>query len=96
MRPPCGDAGEVSERGPQAGWTKKNGRSRFGCKACPALDAGAHAAVDEGGGLVREAAMTPADVHGLPSGPRKRDRGDSVPADGLVRGDEEAVYADKA
>src|SRR4051794_22725406 len=76
VRPPAGDAGEVSPRDPQAGWTKKNGRSRFGYKA--------HAAVDEGSGLVREAVMTPADVH------------DSVPADDLVQGDEGAVYADKA
>src|SRR5689334_15740289 len=73
VRPPTGDAGE---RDPQAGWTKKNGRSRFGYKA--------HAAVDEGSGLVREAVVTPADVH------------DSVPADDLVQGDEGAVYADKA
>ncbi len=76
VRPPGGDAGEVAARDPQAGWTKKNGQSRFGYKA--------HAAVDEGSGLVREAVMTPADVH------------DSVPADGLVQGDEQAVYADKA
>jgi transposase, IS5 family len=76
VRPPAGDAGEVSPRDPQAGWTKKNGRSRFGYKA--------HAAVDEGSGIVREAVMTPADVH------------DSVPADGLVQGGEAAVYADKA
>jgi transposase, IS5 family len=61
---------------PQAGWTKKNGRSRFGYKA--------RAAVGEGSGLVRAAAMTPADVH------------DSVKGDDLVQGDEEAVYADKA
>jgi transposase, IS5 family len=76
VRPPGGDAGEVSGRDPQAGWTRKNGRSRFGYEA--------HVAVDEGSGLVREAVMTPADVH------------DSVPADGLVQGDEEAVYADEA
>jgi IS5 family transposase len=76
VRPPGGDAGEVSPRDPQAGWTKKNGKSRFGYKA--------HVAVDEGSGIVRAAVMTPADVH------------DSVPADGLVQGDEEAVYADKA
>ena len=76
VRPPGGDAGAVAARDPPAGWTKKNGRSRFGYKA--------HAAVDEGSGLVREAVMTPADVH------------DSVPADGLVQGDEQAVYADKA
>jgi transposase, IS5 family len=76
VRPPGGDAGEVSARDPQAGWTRKNGKSRFGYKG--------HVAVDEGSGLVREAAMTPADVH------------DSVPADDLVQGDEGAVYADKA
>src|SRR3954453_12451300 len=75
VRPPAGDAGEVSPRDPQAGWTKKNGKSRFGYEA--------HAAVDEGSGIVREAVMTPADVH------------DSVPADDLVQGDEQAVYADK-
>jgi transposase, IS5 family len=84
VRLPGGDAGEVSPRDPQAGWTRKNGKSRFGCKACPALDAGAHAAVDAGTGIVREAVMTPADVH------------DNVPADDLVQGGEEAVYADKA
>ena len=76
VRPPGGDAGEASARDPQAGWTKKNGRSRFGHKA--------HAAVDEGSGIVRQAVTTPADVH------------DSVPADDLVQGDERAVYADKA
>jgi transposase, IS5 family len=76
VRPPGGNTGEVAERDPQAGWTKKNGKSRFGYKA--------HVAVDEGSGIVRGATLTPADVH------------DSVPADGLVQGDEEAVYADKA
>ena len=76
MRPPGGDAGEVAERDPQAGWTKKNGRSRFGYEA--------HVAVDEGSWIVRAATLTPADVH------------DSVPADDLVQGDGEAVYADKA
>jgi IS5 family transposase len=74
-RPPGGDAGEVSARDPQAGWTRRNGESRFGYEA--------HAAVDEGGGIVRRATMTPADVH-------------DSPADELVQGDEEAVYADKA
>lgn len=76
VRPPAGDAGEVSPRDPQAGWTKKNGKSRFGYKA--------HAAIDEGSGLVRAVVMTPADVH------------DSIPADSLVQGDEAAIYADKA
>ncbi len=74
VKPPRGDAGEVSPRDPDAGWTKKNGKSRFGYKA--------HAAVDEGSGLVRQAVMTPADVH------------DSVKPDELVQGDEAAVYAD--
>jgi IS5 family transposase len=55
VRPPAGDAGEVSGRDPQAGWTKKNGKSRFGYKA--------HVAVDEDSGLVRKAVMTAADVH---------------------------------
>ena len=55
VRPPGGDAGEVAERDPQAGWTKKNGKSRFGYKA--------HVAVDEGSGIVRAATLTPADVH---------------------------------
>ena len=76
VRPPAGDAGEVSDRDPQAGWTKKNGKSRFGYKA--------HVAVDQGSGLLREAVMTPADVH------------DSVMGDDLVQGDEDAVYAGKA
>ncbi len=66
----------MSARDPQAGWTKQNGGSRSGYEA--------HVAVDEGGGIVRAATMTPADVH------------DSVEADGLVRGDERAVYADEA
>lgn len=44
----------------------------------------AHVAVDRGSGLIRRALMTPANVH------------DTVPADGLVMGDEKAVYADKA
>jgi IS5 family transposase len=53
-----------------------NGKSRFGYKA--------HAAVDEGSGIVRQVVTTPADVH------------DSVKADDLVQGDEQAVCADKA
>src|SRR3954466_10531467 len=75
VRPPGGDAGEVSPRDPQAAWTRKNGRSRFGYMA--------HVAVDEVSGIVREAVMTPAALH------------DSVPADNLGQGDEQAVYADK-
>jgi transposase, IS5 family len=44
----------------------------------------AHVAVDRGSGLIRRATMTPANVH------------DSRMADGLVMGDEKAVYADMA
>ena len=76
VKPPAGDAGEVSPHDPDAGWTKKNGTSHFGYKA--------HVAVDQDSGLVRQAIMTPADVH------------DSVKMDALVQGDEAAVYADKA
>src|SRR4051794_34972234 len=47
VRPPAGDAGEVSPRDPQAGWTKKNGRSRVGYKA--------DAAGGEGSGVGRGA-----------------------------------------
>jgi transposase, IS5 family len=76
VTPPAGDAGEVSPHDPDAGWTKKNGKSRFGYKA--------HGAGDQDRGLVRQAIMTPADVH------------DRVKADERVQGDEDAVYADKA
>ena len=55
VRPPAGDAGEVSDCDPQAGWTRKNGKSRFGYKA--------HGAVDEGSGIIRAATLTSADVH---------------------------------
>ena len=44
----------------------------------------AHIAVDQGSGIIRRQLLTPAGVN------------DTVPADGLVIGDEAAVYADKA
>lgn len=44
----------------------------------------AHVGVDEGSGLIRAVVTTPANVN------------DTVPADGLVRGDEQAVLADAA
>jgi IS5 family transposase len=44
----------------------------------------AHVGVDEGSGLIRSAIATPANVN------------DTVPADGLIRGDEKAVWADAA
>lgn len=55
VKPPKGNAGEVSERDPEAGWTKKNGKSHFGYKA--------HIAVDEGSEIIREAILTAADLH---------------------------------
>ena len=76
VRPPRGDAGEISEHDPDAGFTRKNGESFFGYKA--------HAAVDEGPGLIRQLITTSAQVH------------DSQACDALVQGDEGAVYADKA
>jgi IS5 family transposase len=44
----------------------------------------AHVGVDEGSGLIRSVVTTPANVN------------DTVPADGLIRGDEKAVWADAA
>lgn len=44
----------------------------------------AHMGVDEGSGLIRSVITTPANVN------------DTVPADGLIRGDEKAVWADGA
>ncbi|CAN5739528.1 IS5 family transposase [soil metagenome] len=54
-RPPAGDAGEVSERDPDAGFTKKNGKTSFGYKA--------HIGTDEGSDLIRRAVMTTAQLH---------------------------------
>src|SRR5512134_3486313 len=76
VKPPSAKEGTVSERDPEAGWTKKNGKSHFGYKA--------HVAVDEGSEIIRTALLTAADLH------------DSQPAAQLIRGDEHAVYGDKA
>lgn len=61
VKPPPGKDGEVSERDPQAGWTKKSGKSIYGYKA--------HVAVDEESNLIRDAKMTGADVHDSLVGP---------------------------
>jgi IS5 family transposase len=53
--PPPYEEGQVSERDPDAAFTKKNGKSYFGYKA--------HLAVDEESGLVRKAEMSSADLH---------------------------------
>jgi IS5 family transposase len=62
-------------REPGASFTKKGGKSYFGYRL--------HVGVDEGSGLVRRLAFTPAHVN------------ESVVADALICGDEAAVYGDK-
>jgi len=59
-RPPAGDAGEVSARDPDAGFTKKNGKTSFGYKA--------HIGTDEGSDLTRRAVMTTARLHDSQAG----------------------------
>lgn len=61
VTPPPGKDAEVSARDPQAGWTKKNGKSRFGYKA--------HIAVDQGSGIIRGAILSSADLHDSQAGP---------------------------
>lgn len=61
VKPPSADAGPVSARDPQAGWTKKNDKSRFGYSA--------RIAVDQGPGLIRDAILTGADLHDSSAGP---------------------------
>ena len=74
-RPPYGSGG-VNPRDPDARVTVKRKTVHFGYKA--------HLAVDEDSGLVRQAEMTPANVH------------DSRLADALIQGDEQGYFADKA
>ena len=73
---PAGRSGARSALDPDAAWTRRGAKSHFGYKA--------HLALDQGSGLIRGAAMTPARVN------------DTEAADGLVQGDEAAVYADKS
>lgn len=76
-KPPRRDAGmgAAHPREPGADWTSKNGKSYFGYKM--------HVGVDEGSGLIRKAAFTPARTP------------DNDMAEALVSGDEAAVYADR-
>lgn len=60
---------------PGADWTNKNGKSYFGYKV--------HVGVDQGSGLIRKIAVTPARTS------------DVEMAEALVSGDEQAVYADR-
>ena len=55
VKPPKGDAGEVSELDPDAGFTRKNGKTFFGYKA--------PAGVDKGSGLIRQLETTSAQPH---------------------------------
>ena len=59
-RPPAGDVGEVSSVDPDAGFTKKNGKTSFGYKA--------HVGVDEGSDLIRQAIMTSASIYDSQAG----------------------------
>ena len=63
---------------PDAAYARRSGKpgSTFGYKA--------HVGVDQGSGLIRSVATTPANVN------------DTTPADALIRGDERAVLADAA
>jgi IS5 family transposase len=74
-RPPYGGGG-INPRDPQARITMKRKKAYFGYKA--------HLAVDEESGFVRQAEMTPANVH------------DSCLSETLIQGDEQGVFADKA
>jgi IS5 family transposase len=70
------EGGGVNRRDPEARFTRKREKTYFGYKA--------HLAVDEASGLVREAQMTPANVH------------DSRLGEALIQGDEQGVFADRA
>jgi transposase, IS5 family len=72
--PPEADAPPVA-REPGASFTRKGGKSYFGYRL--------HVGADEGSGLVRRLALTPAHVN------------ESCVAEALICGDETAVYADK-
>jgi IS5 family transposase len=55
VKPPAYKEGTVSERDPEAGWTKKNNKSHFGYKA--------HIGVDQDSEIIRDAILTSADLH---------------------------------
>ena len=75
-RPPLSAGAKPNlPREPGASFTAKNGESHFGYRL--------HVGVDQGSGLIRRMALTPAHVN------------ESLVADSLICGDEAAVYADK-
>lgn len=76
-RPPVSAGGKPSLAGePGASFTRKGGKSHFGYRL--------HVGADQGSGLVRRLALTPAHIN------------ESGVAEALICGDEAAVYADKA
>ena len=76
VKPPPPAEGQVNLRDPDASCTIKNKKTCFGCKA--------HPAVDQGSELVRQAEMSPVDLH------------DSQSGEALIQGDEKACHAGKA
>lgn len=76
-RRPSPEAGSKPSlpREPGASFTRKGGRNYFGYRL--------HIALDQGPGLIRRLALTPAHVN------------ESSVADALICGDEKAIYADK-
>jgi len=94
-RPPMRE-GEVSVRDPAAGFTRRGQRSFFGYKAHLAVNHRSSAddrsiparaaarRLQRGSDLIRKAILTSADI------------GESIAADALICGDEQAVLADKA
>ncbi len=70
------EGGGVNPRDPDARFSRKRDKTYFGYKA--------HLAVDEESGLVRQAEMTPANVH------------DSRLGEALIQGDEQGYFADRA
>jgi IS5 family transposase len=69
------EPGSSSPRDPDATWAKKRDKCYFGYKA--------HIGIDQGSELIRQADLTPANVH------------DGKRFEAMVSGDEAAVYADK-
>ena len=67
--------GYSSPRDPDATWAKKGDKCYFGYKA--------HIGVDQGSELIRQADLTPANIH------------DNKRFEAMVSGDEKTVYADK-
>lgn len=75
---------EAVSRPGMAGRASRDPDARHGGKGGFTFGYKAHVGVDEGSGIIRSETTTPANVP------------DTVPADGLIRGDEQRVWADAA